>query len=87
MASLFKDGQKPPQKTLEMIVDYMRKVDHPVYMGYISLEVRCSLSRTQEMLEFLQDKGVVRQLNEDEKRAQGFRSDANIWMLVDASQL
>jgi hypothetical protein len=87
MGVLYRDGERPPQKALEIIVGYMHRVAHPLYLGYISLEVRYSLARTQEMMEYLQDQGVVRPLSEDEKRIRGFRIDANLWVLSDGPQL
>ena len=87
MASLFRDGQKPPQKVLEIIVGYLHRVAHPTYMGILSLEVGWSLARTEEMLRHLEDLGEVHELTPEEKQAQGFRSDANLWTVVGKPRL
>lgn len=79
---LFRDGQKPPQQSLEIIVAYMAKAHRPVYLGLISLEVRWSLARTQEMMELLQQQGIVREATPDEKRELRAVPDANVWCLV-----
>lgn len=81
MASLFRDGQKPPQKVLEIIIDFFRKVPHPVYLGYISLEIGWSLARTKEMLDLLESRGNVRPLTVEEKKLQGYPEEAIVYMM------
>lgn len=87
MSVLFRNGQKPPQRALEIIVRYLNKVANPVYMGLISLEVGWSLARTEEMMELLEDRGVVRKLTPDDLRQRGYRSDANIYELIGKPEL
>jgi len=87
MGKLFRDGQVPPQKVLEIIVGLMHRVTNPVYLGIISLEIRYSLARTQEMMELLEERGEVRQVTDDEKRAMKIRLDANLWTLTGPAQL
>jgi hypothetical protein len=77
----YRDGQRPPQKALEIIVGYMNRVNHPVYLGYVALEIGYSLARTEEMLALLEDQGVVHRLEHAELRASGFRGDANVYGL------
>jgi hypothetical protein len=83
MASLFKGGQKPPQKVLEIIVGHMHRVAYPVYVGIVSLEINWSLARTQEMFDLLEEQGVVRPLTQEEKKAQHFPSVANVYVLTE----
>ena len=87
MASLFRDGQKPPPRVLGIIVGYLHRVAHPVYVGILSLEIGWSLARTEEMLRYLEDQGEVHELTVEEKKAHGFRSDANLWTVVGKPQL
>ena len=61
------DGMGPSQKVLEIIVDYMRRVAKPSYLGFISLEIRWNLSRTKQALDKLVDQGLVKELTNDEK--------------------
>lgn len=61
----------------------MHRVACPVYVGTISLFVGWSLERTQQMLETMQDRGIVHPLTVEEKKKQGIREDANIWRLID----
>ena len=85
MRPLFRDGQRPPQKALEIIVGYMRRVAHPVYLGYVSLEVGWSLRHTEEMMQELERRGLVRQLGPEESAARGFRQDGYLWELTQVS--
>ena len=75
------NGQRPPQKALEIIVSYMNKVTHPLYLGYLALEVGYSLARTEEMLQHLEEQGIVHRLKHYELKAFGFRPDANVFGL------
>jgi hypothetical protein len=83
MASWLREGKQPPQAALEIIVGYLHRVACPTYLGAISLFIGWSLDRTQQMLETLQDHNVVVPLTPEEKKQQGFRSDANVWRLVE----
>lgn len=81
MGRLFRD-EGPSQKVLEIIVGYMNRVGRPVYLGFISLEIRWSLARTQEMMDVLEERGVVRNVPVDELRNKGFPSVAHVYELV-----
>lgn len=83
MTKWFKDAKEPPQKALQKIVSYFHRVDRPVYLGYVSVEVGYSLAQTEDMLHALEDAGVVRQLTAQEKVELQIDSRANIWVLVD----
>jgi len=83
MGSLLRDSRLPPQVVLGIIEGYMHRVACPVYVGTISLFVGWSLERTQQMLETMQDRGIVHPLTVEEKKKQGIREDANIWRLID----
>ena len=83
MATLFLDGQKPTQKALQIIVDYFCRKAHPIYLGYVSMEVGWSLARTKEMLDILEDDGVVKQLSNAEKACMGIPSTAIMYVLCD----
>ena len=83
MGSWLKDGTLPPQAVLGIIEGYMHRVACPVYMGAVSMYIGWSLARTQEMLEVMQDRGLVVPLTPEEKKELGFRSDANVWRLIE----
>lgn len=78
-----KDGKQPPQAVLGIIEGYLHRVACPTYLGTISLYIGWSLARTQEMLEMLQERGIVIPLDPEEKKQHRFRSDANVWRLVE----
>ncbi len=81
--SWLRDSRKPPQAVLGIIVGYLHRVACPTYLGAISLYIGWNLERTEQMLETLQDAGVVRPLTPEEKRSLGMRSDGNVWCLVE----
>lgn len=87
MTRLFRDGQKPPQKVLEIIVRHFHRVGRPVYMGIVSLEIGWSLARTQEMFDDLTDKGVIRPMTEAEKLAAKLPIVANTYVLTERPML
>lgn len=64
----FTDTDRPPQAALSKIFNYFQRVGRPIYMGWISLEIGYSLSQTQAMLDYLEERGFVRQITDDEKR-------------------
>lgn len=82
MASWLREGKDPPQAVLDLIVRYMNRVAHPVYVGIISLEVRWNLARTQEMMDVLVERELIRRMNEDERLERCIPDDANVYVLV-----
>lgn len=82
MSKWFKDGNGPPQVALERILGYFRRVGSPLYMGFISLEIRYSLAQTQAMLDHLEEMKLVRPLTDDEKRGK-FDVRGNIYVLCE----
>lgn len=82
MGKLFRDGEGPSPRVLEIIVSYMNRVGRPVYLGFVSLEVRWSLARTQEMMDVLEERGVVRNVPREELKAKGFPAEAHVYELV-----
>lgn len=80
------DGMGPPQKVLEIIVDYMRRVARPSYLGFISLEIRWSLSRTKQALDKLVDQGLVKELTDDEKVQLRLPVTAALYVLGDGKK-
>ena len=78
-----KEGRQPPQAVLGIIEGYLHRVACPTYLGAVSLYIGWSLARTEEMMEMLQERGIVVPLDLNEKKQQGFRSDANVWRLVE----
>jgi hypothetical protein len=82
MASLFRDGQKPPPKALELIIRLFHKATHPLFLGIVSLEVGWSLARTQEMFNLLASEKTIRRATAKEKAEFGLRPDANVYVLV-----
>jgi hypothetical protein len=83
MVQWLKDGRQPPQAVLGIIEGYLHRVACPTYMGAISLYIGWSLDRTHEMLVTMQDRGIVAPLTAEERKEQGFPSDANVWRLVE----
>jgi len=57
---MFCNGKVPTQDDLRKIVGHLNKVTNPVKLGIISLAVNDNLSRTQEMVDLLVERGVVR---------------------------
>jgi len=60
MGRLFCNGKVPAQGDLKKIVRCLNRVTNPVRLGIISLDVNDSLARTQEMLDLLEESGIVR---------------------------
>lgn len=77
------DGMGPSQKVLEIIINYLTKVSRPTYLGILSLEIHWSLARTQQAVDKLVDRGLVRELTLDDKKRRGFPSIAALYELVD----
>jgi len=84
MSDWLKDKRPPPQAVLRIIEGYLHRVACPTYLGAISLYIGWSLDRTAQMLEQLQDRGVVVPLTPEERKSMGFPSEANVWRLVEA---
>lgn len=83
MTRWFKDRKEPPQRALEKIVGYFHRVDRPVYLGYVALEIGYSLDQTQAMCEALHDAGVLRPLTTEEKQSLQIDVRGNLWVLVE----
>lgn len=81
MGYTFRDGRLPPQKALEIIVCYMKRMITPVYLGILSVEVGWSLARTQEMMERLEDARCVHRLDETRLRHLGMRPESVVYAL------
>lgn len=77
------DDQKPPQKVYDLLLGRMHRLAVPVYSGTLSLFIGWPLNRTLDMLQELEDKGVVRQLTVDEKRVLKVDSRANMYVLTE----
>lgn len=65
----------------------MHRVARPVYLGFISLEIRWSLARTQEMMDYLEEQGIVRLVPAEELKSRGFPVVAVIYELVGGPQV
>lgn len=83
MSKWFSGGREPPRVALEKIVGYFHRVDRPVFLGYVALEVGYSLDQTQSMLDALGEAGVVRPLTDEEKRSRKIDVRGNLWVLVE----
>jgi len=83
MGSWRKDERHPPQAVLGIIEGLLHRVACPTYLGTISLYIGWSLDRTTQMMEILQDRGIVKPLTPEERKAMGFPSEANVWQLVE----
>jgi hypothetical protein len=83
MSTWLKDRLQPPQVVLGIIEGYMHRVACPVYLGAISLFVGWSLAQVEEMLNTMQDAGLVRPLTHEEKKQHAFREGDNVWCLVE----
>jgi hypothetical protein len=82
MASWLREGKEPPQAVLRIIEGYFHRAARPLYLGIVSLYIGWSLDRTQEMLDVLVTRGVIRPATDDEKLAQGFATDGIVYTLV-----
>lgn len=80
------DGLGPSQKVLEIIIDYMRRIARPSYLGFISLEIRWSLSRTKQALDKLVDQGLVKELTVEEKIQLRLPQVAALYVLDDGKK-
>lgn len=74
----------PGPDVLKKIVGYMSRVGRPVYIGFVSLEVRWSLERTEEMLQQLVDLGMVRLLDKEGLVRYRFPTRAIVYELTKA---
>lgn len=83
MTKWFRDAKEPPQAALEKIVGYFHRVDRPVYLGFVALEIKYSLEQTRAMFEALHDAGVLRPLTVEEKRRHRIDERGDVWVLVD----
>lgn len=83
----FNNGKELPRAALQKIVGYFHRVDRPLYMGYVSLEIGYSLDQTEAMLVALSDVGIVRQLSVDELKAMKVDVRANMWVLVEKASI
>jgi hypothetical protein len=82
MTTWFKDGKQLPERSLEIIESMFHRVNHPLFLGIVALEVRWNLQRTQEMFDVLEDRGVIRPATAEEKKQHGLAIDAHIYVLV-----
>lgn len=87
MMKLFSGGRELPQVALEKIVGYFRRLDCPLYLGYVAVEVGYSLLQAQVMCEALAEAGVIRELTPAEKRAQEIDPQDVIYVLTDRAHL
>lgn len=83
MKKVFPDGSKPRQQVLDLIVSYMQRINHPLYLGYISLEIGYSLAQTQAMIDMLVKQEIIRHLSEKELKEKNAHPDASIYTLVE----
>ena len=74
----------PTRIAFEMIIERVGRFSTPTYVGAISLELRCSIARAQELLDELEAMSIVRPLTQDEKTTFGCPIDANVYFLTDA---
>lgn len=81
------DGMGPTPKVLGLIVDYMKTVAGPSYLGIISLEIHWSLARTQQALDELVSSGQVRELTPEDKKRRGFPVVAALYELVNGKPI
>lgn len=81
MRTRYWDDKGPPPKALRIIMGYLDRVAHPVFLGFISVEVGYNLRQTEEMMQHLQDQGLVRPLTLAEKMKLGYSTDvdAEVW--------
>lgn len=83
MTLYFKGGWEPTQAAIQKILAYFHRLDRPVYLGFIAMEVGYSLDQTQSMCETLRDAGVLRQLTTEEKLSKQIDVRGNVWVLID----
>jgi len=79
--------EPPPLKALDRIIAYLVRMDRPMYIGNIAVDVRYSIRQTREMLEFLHDSNRVRRLNVDELDRLSIEQDHEVWELLDSTPM
>ncbi len=82
LIEVFSNEDSLLERALQIIESYFERVSRPLYLGYLSLEVGWSLDRTKQMLDVLQDRGVVRLLHDSEKTQYGFPQRAIVYGLT-----
>lgn len=87
MARLSRSNRVPSEKAERIIVSYLHKVTRPAYLGFISLEVGWSLARTEEVMDHLQDEGIVKMLDSQGLEAHKLPKDSIVYALVGRSEL
>jgi hypothetical protein len=75
------------QKTIDRIVSYFHKVDRPVLVGTISLEYKFNLSQTKIFFDYLEDKGIIRQMTDDEKKEKHLDKRCDAYMLTSKADI
>jgi hypothetical protein len=73
------------QAVLQKILAYFHRVNRPVYLGFVAIEIGYGLDKTQAMCEALRDAGALRQMTTEEKRSQQIDVRGNLWVLIDAA--
>jgi hypothetical protein len=81
MTKLLRDGDELSLAALQKIIGYFERLNSPIYLGCIAVEIGYSLSQTQAMIDHLEQLGTVRQLSSDEKRGK-YDLRGNIYIML-----
>ena len=79
----FNDGSLPPQVVLDRIVSYFHRVERPVYVGTLAVEFRYQLAQVEFMLDLLTERGLIRPLTVEEKKAAYIDVRGNVYRLIE----
>jgi hypothetical protein len=81
--------KQPPMPAIvtERILRYFNMVDHPVFLGHVAVEIGYSLARTEEFVNKLVDKGVLRHASREEVKFLDGEPGSNVFVLVSGSNL
>lgn len=80
--SRWSNDTKPPEKITSRVVDYMKRMNKPVFMGAIAVEHGFAIRQTMWILDSLENAGVVRQLADSEKHKLGIELISIVYALV-----
>jgi hypothetical protein len=65
----------------DRIVAYMRRMEKPVYMGSIAIEIGYGLNRTQHFIDNLVDENIIREVTLKEKSDLGVNDEVLMYVL------
>lgn len=74
--------QQPSPRLIQKIVSYMGRVPNPVYMGFIAVELGLSLGRTHEIVDRMEEDGLVHRVLSSDPGGSNLQPDAVAYSLL-----